>query len=370
MTPTQRLSTSLMPLERALASALDGLAPVAPVALPLAEAICCVVAELPPFDAHPPHDVAAVDGWAMRANDLVGASSYTPLPLPAAPYWVEAGDAMPDGCDCVLDADAVEVDGPLAQVLSEAFPGQGVRRKGHDIAQGRPLVGPRRRLCARDLLVARAAGIDKLLVRRPRLRIVNVPGARATADFIAASAASAGAAIEQIEARGRDTASVAGALDVDACDVLITIGGSGVGRTDAAVTALAARGAVLVHGIAMQPGRTSAVGRIGTTPVIALPGAPDHAYAAWWTLAIPVLDRLSEREPRKTLRLPLSRKIASSVGIAEFVLLERGTGAWTPLAVGDLSLAAIARAQGWLVVPGGSEGLAAGAPADAYMLRE
>ena len=134
--------------------------------------------------------------------------------------------------------------------------------------------------------------------------------------------------------------------------------------------ALAQRGEVIAHGIALQPGRTSAVGRIGKTPVVALPGAPDQAFAAWWTLALPVLDRLSGRRPRKTLSLPLARKIASSVGIAEIVLLERKDGAWMTLAAGELSLEAIARAEAWLAVPGGSEGFAAGAPVDAYMLRE
>ena len=116
---------------------------------------------------------------------------------------------------------------------------------------------------------------------------------------------------------------------------------------------MAGRGEVIAHGIALQPGRTSAVGRIGNTPVVVLPGAPDQAFAAWWTLALPVLDRLSGRRPRKTLNLPLARKIASGVGIAEIVLLERKQGDWVTLAAGDLSLDAIARAEAWLAVPGG-----------------
>jgi molybdopterin biosynthesis enzyme len=152
--------------------------------------------------------------------------------------------------------------------------------------------------------------------------------------------------------------------------LLLTVGGSGVGRTDATVTALTERGEIIAHGIAVQPGRTSAVGRAGNTPVVVLPGAPDQAFAGWWTLALPVLDRLSGRRPRKTLTLPLARKIASGVGIAEIVLLERKHGAWVPLAAGDLSLDAIARAEAWLTVPGGAEGYAAGTAVDGYMLRE
>jgi molybdopterin biosynthesis enzyme len=71
-----------------------------------------------------------------------------------------------------------------------------------------------------------------------------------------------------------------------------------------------------------------------------------------------------------TVTLPLARKIASSVGIAEIVLLEKNDRGWMPLTVGDLSLETVARADAWLVVSGGSEGFAAGAPVDAYMLRD
>jgi molybdopterin biosynthesis enzyme len=212
--------------------------------------------------------------------------------------------------------------------------------------------------------------MERLSIRRPRLRIVNVPGGSVTANLIAESAQAAGAEAVTFTAAGRDAGSIAAALDGGACDLLLIVGGSGVGRTDAAVTALTARGKVLVHGIALQPGRTSAVGRVDKTPVLVLPGASDQAFAAWWALALPVLDRLSGRRPRKTVTLPLARKIASGVGIAEIVLLERKKGLWSTLAVGELSLEAIARAEAWLMVPGGSEGYAAGSPVDAYMLRD
>ena len=274
---------------------------------------------------------------------------------------------MPDGCDCVLDSDSVDLSGPLPQVLAEAIPGQGVRRAGGDIAAGTLVAEAGRRVLPRDVLMARAAGIARLSVRRPRLGVVNVPGGAVTADLIAESARAAGADVVSSMAAGRDAESIAAALGDGAYDLLLTVGGSGVGRTDAAVTALAARGEVFAHGIALQPGRTSAVGRVGKTPVVVLPGAPDQALAAWWTLALPVLDRLSGRRPRKTVNLPLARKIASQVGLAEIVLLERKQDMWTTLAVGELSLDAIARAEAWLVVSGGSEGFAAGSAVDAYM---
>ena len=370
MVTPQRLSPSLTPLDTALAALLRGVAPVTARELPLAEALRCIAADMPPLGAVPPHDIAATDGFAFRARDLVGASSYSPWPLAALPVWVEAGDVIPDGCDCVLDSDSVDRSGPVPQVLAEAIPGEGVRRAGADVAAGSLVAEVGRRVVARDLLIARAAGITRLKVRRPRLRIVNIPGGTVTADLIAESARSAGAEVTRASAAGRDAGSIAGAIEAGGCDLMLLVGGSGVGRTDATVTALAGSGEVLAHGIAVQPGRTSAVGRIGNTPVVVLPGAPDQAFAAWWTLALPVLDRLSGRRPRKTLNLPLARKVASGVGIAEIVLLERKHGTWVTLAVGELSLDAIARAEAWLTVPAGAEGFAAGTAVDGYMLRE
>ncbi|MEK9281612.1 molybdopterin-binding protein [Bradyrhizobium sp. ISRA442] len=366
----QRLPPSLTSLDAALAALLDRLAPLAPVELPLAEAAGCIAAGMPLLTAYPPRDVAAADGWALSANDLVGASSYSPLPLTTAPQWVEAGDTMPAGCDCVLDADAVDVSGPLVQVLAEGLPGQGVRRAGRDIADRTFAAAEGAPIDAADLLLARVAGVDRLGVRRPRLHIVNVPGATATMLMIVDIARAAGLQVSSHEARARDAVSIADALEATASDLIVTIGGSGVGRVDAAVTALARRGDVIAHGVALQPGHTVAIGRLGKVPVIALPGAPDQALAAWLALVLPVIDRLSARGPRRSVTLPLARKIASGVGVAELALLAEEQGAWMPLAIGEWSLRAIADADAWLLIPGSSEGFAAGTPVDAYLMRE
>lgn len=367
---TQRLPPSLTSLDTALAALLRGIDPVAPVELPLAEAAGCIAAGTPLLAAYPSRDIAAADGWALRANDLVGASSYSPLPLANLPVWVDAGDAMPEQCDCVLDADAVDISGPLAQVLAEGLPGQGVRRAGGNIAERTPVVAEGCAIGAAALLLVRIARVDSLSVRRPRLRIVNLPGAKVTAHMVADIARAAGLDVSIHVASARDVASIATALDASACDLVLTIGGSGVGRQDAAVTALARRGEVIAHGLALQPGRTAAVGRLGKVPVVVLPGSPDHALAAWLALALPLIDRLSARRPRLSLTLPLARKIASGVGIAEIALLAQEQGAWLPLAVGEWPLQAIARADAWLLIPGSSEGFGAGTPVDAYLMRE
>ena len=373
MIQTQRLPASLTPLDAALRALLQGLKPIAPIEIPLAEALGCVAADMRPLKPHPPRDAAESDGWALRATDLVGASSYSPLPLPMSPVWVEAGDPLPAGCDCVLDADLLDQTSPLVQASGEATPGQGVRRAGGDIDGTSAVIAAGQRIRPLDLLIARTAGLEKLNVRRPRLCLVNIPpgsGEPITARLIADTARAAGAHVSNVEAAGRGATSIEAVVDTGACDLLITIGGSGVGRSDAAITALTARGAVLTHGMALQPGRTAAAGRIAKVPMIALPGAPDQALSVWWTLVLPTLDALSGLLPREQQMLPLVRKVASSVGITELALLEKSGQGWMPIAVGALSLGAIARADAWLAIQAASEGFAAGAVVGAYMLRE
>jgi molybdopterin molybdotransferase len=371
MTAGQRLTGSLIPLDEALTALLDGLEPVAPIERPIAETWGSVAAEVLLPGPVPVSDLAVSDGWAFRAHDLVGASSYSPLPLAGPPVWVEAGDRMPHGSDCVVDSDLVELSGSMFQVLGEALPGQGVRRAGADIGKGGLTIAAGRRLSALDVMLAGAAGLKQLAVRRPRLHLINIPAMdryAITAQLIAESARAVGADVITSQAGGRDASSVAEVFDRERCDLVITVGGTGVGRTDATVEALTMREALIAHGIAVQPGRTTALGKVNHIPLIALPGAPDQALAAWWTLGLPALDRLSgHRRHAKTL--PLARKISSSVGIADIALVRKMDGAWVPLAIGDLSLEHMARADAWLAVPGSSEGFAAGTSVDAYRLR-
>lgn len=369
----QRLSASLTPLDTALELLCAGIGSIEPTSLPLAEARDCVAADMLPLHAVPAWDMAAADGWAFCANDLVGASSYSPVLLTTSPIWVEAGDRMPDGCDCVLDSDLVDASSAMFQVLGEAIPGQGVRRRGGDISAGRSFIDGGQPIRPLDLLLARAAGLVTLEVRRPRLQLIVVPavnGSNATGCMIAELANAASARVVHTLAQGRDVDSIVAALDASSCDLLVTVGGTGVGRSDAIVRALARRGKVFAHGIALQPGRTSAIGRIEHAPVIALPGASDQALAAWWMLVLPLLDKLAGRLSRQTRTLPLVRKVSSGIGIAEIVLLRLTEAGWLPLASGDLSLDHIARADAWFTVPAGGEGFAAGTPTSAYMLRD
>jgi molybdopterin biosynthesis enzyme len=226
-------------------------------------------------------------------------------------------------------------------------------------------------LSAVDLVIARAIGLEELAVRRPQVRIINVPptnGVSSTAPLIADMVRRAGADVVSIEAAGRDARSIAGELNDIGCDMILIIGGTGEGRTDATVTALAEKSALLAHGIALQPGRTTAIGLFGKCPIVALPGALDQALAAWWAIVLPVLDRLSGRHISEEA-LPLALKISSGPGMAEIVLLKRESRKWLPLSTGDLALGSLSSADAWVVVPGRSEGYASGALCSAYLLR-
>lgn len=364
---------ALTSLDAALGILLEGLAPVSPVSMPLEQTLGRVAAEMPALpEAHPVRDIAVMDGWACRALDLVGASTYSPLVLASVPICVETGDAMPDGYDCVLESDLIDYTGPLVQALGEAAPGEGVRRAGEDLTVGRPLVLEGRRLSAADLLVARVAGKSELAVRLPRVRLVDVGSATGetfTTLLVAECVRTSGAMLATVVAPGRDAASISAALDGEACDLIILVGGTGDGRADATAEALATRGGLLAHRIAVRPGARTALGRLGSMSVVALPGLPDQALGSFLTLVQPVLDRLSGFSGPSCITLPLSRKISSTVGLSEIALLRRKQELWVPLAVGDFSLDAIRLAEAWLAVPQGSEGYGAGTPVAPVPLR-
>ncbi|MCP3054143.1 molybdopterin-binding protein [Aurantimonas marianensis] len=373
MTALQEIGGALAAFDVVHDWLLDGLAPVAPVDLPLDAVLGAIAAEPEPAShACPSWDEAAIDGWALAARDLIGASSFAPAVPAVPPVRVEVGDILPDGCDCVVDLHGVDAQGPLIQVLTEAIPGQGVRRAGEDIAVGQLPAIPGRRISAFDLLCARRGGLMDLPVRRPLVRLIDLESAHAarlTADFAAARAGAAGAVVARVSCK-RDAASIASNILAEAADLIVLVGGTGAGRNDQTAAAIAQAGERFAHGIALQPGRTAAFGRVGQIPVIALPGQPDQALAVWLTLVEPILLVLTGARPRDPVSLPLARKISSGIGVTDIVLLKQTERAWTPLTVGALSPAQLVSADAWCLIPAMSEGHAAGTPVAGYSLHE
>jgi molybdopterin biosynthesis enzyme len=150
---------ALTPLETALAALLDDLAPIAPTPVAVVEAGGLVAADMPPIETPvPPTNIAEIDGWAFRASDLAGASSYATLAMTGAPAWVEAGAPLPTGCDCVLEPAFVEQAGPAIAILGEAALGESASRVGEDAAVGGLVVTPGRVMTALDLCWRAARG--------------------------------------------------------------------------------------------------------------------------------------------------------------------------------------------------------------------
>jgi molybdopterin biosynthesis enzyme len=213
---------------------------------------------------------------------------------------------------------------------------------------------------ATDAAAFAAAEIAEVAVREPR---VCVAPARAGHDPIIAAAvellASAAAAAGGMVHRAADGAAVL--ADTEA-DVIIVVGGTGAGRNDMSVRALAAVGKVEVRGVALTPGETATFGMIGQRPVLLVPGRLDAALAVWLTLGRHLVARLTGGfgDAQGTLAL-LTRKHASPLGLVEVVPVHQSGDQAEPIASGYWPLQAIVRANGWILVPSESEGYPAGA---------
>lgn len=358
--------------EEALAALLGVLAaPVAARRLPAADAVGRVLAE-PLLAARPVPDrpAASRDGWAVAAAETLGAGPYAPAVLPVAPARVAPGDPMPPGTDAVLPPFDLDAEGPLPQALAALAPGEGMRQPGEEVAAGAVLRAAAERLAARDLPALAALGVTEVAVRAPRLGwiaagpgIAADPARDALRPLFAALAREVGATLHALPPAPPDPAAIVAALRAAAGghDLLLLVGGSGEGPEDRGAEALAAAGRLLFHGLGARPGRTAGAALVEGCPVLLLPGRAEDALGAWILLARPALEALSAAVPAPSVRLRLTRKVASTVGLAELVLLRPdGAGGAEPLAVGALPLAALSAAGAVMVVPPRSEGYEAG----------
>jgi len=334
----------------------------------ISDALGCASAGFVAPSPLPDRLVAVYDGWAVFSQDCVGASSYSPVPLATAPAWVENGDALPDGCDGVIRPDGLDVATSVPQIICELRPGEGVRRVGEDVSPGTVILRSGQRIDELSLLIAARFGLKMLPIRRPKVGLINVSaedGNSSTTGYIRHLASRSGALIEHVIVGERSVQAIRAALNCLEADLIVTVGGTGEGRADATVEALGPE-CLIAHGIALAPGRTGAIGKSGQIPVVCLPGALEDALAVWWSLGLPVLDRLIGLERSSETR-PVRRKIASAAGISDVVLLAREQENWLPLSVGRLPLAALIRAEAWMAIPSQSEGFAPGTPCTAYV---
>ena len=368
--------------------------PLAPI--PYADALARLIAPLSPMAAEagrpqagrtlaaaivappwPPMALAAIDGWAVAADTTTGAGPYNPLPLVpgVSAHAVRVGDRLPVGCDAVIVPDSAEVLGSLLQAVEAAAAGAGVEAAGADWPGG-TLLAAGRVLDPVALAALASAGIGHVaLVGVPRVRLIvtgdaPVDGAAALAALIGRD----GGGVAVVAVRDGQEACAA-ALAADGADLVITTGGTGTGANDRTVAALAAVGRVDAHGIGLRPGGTTAFGVAfglgGDRPAILLPGRPAAALAAYEMLAGAAVRRLCGRScdlPHRVVRRPLSRKLISSAGDVDVVWVRLSGAVAEPVASGEAAgILAAGAADGFVVLPAGSEGLPAGAEIDVHL---
>jgi molybdopterin biosynthesis enzyme len=255
--------------------------------------------------------------------------------------------------------DAITLRGDRAEATAPIAPGEGVLAPGADATPATALRRAGERLRALDLAAMAAVGIAEVTIRSPRLALARATTARtpvlnAVQATLSRCTTKAGCAVTE-------ASSLAEALSEGQCDAVIGIGGTGSGRRDDAVQELARRGRVEAHGIAVCPGETAAFGFVGERPVLLVPCRLDAALAVWLLIGRQLMARLAGGSIADApIAASLRRKVTSTIGMTEVIPVSCRDGMAEPLGSGYLSLTALARSDGWILVPAESEGFAAG----------
>jgi len=328
----------LMSVEQASARAAELAAPVSGIeTLPLGQADGRVLAEtlvagldLPPFAN------SAVDGYAVRFADLTPAGE-TVLALAGriaagadaagvatsgVTVRVFTGAPMPAGADTVFMQEDVLLEGGRVRLPAGLKAGANARPAGEDIAAGEQAFFAGHRLRPQDLALLAALGQTHVNVRRrPRVAIFSTgdeltePGQPlrpaaiydANRSLLAAMVARAGAEVLDLGILRDEPDSLAKRLAeaARACDLILTSGGVSTGEEDHVKTALARAGSLDFWRIGIKPGRPVAMGVIGTTPFVGLPGNPVAVFVTFAFVARPLLARLAGTAHRAPAALPV-----------------------------------------------------------------
>jgi|tagenome__1003787_1003787.scaffolds.fasta_scaffold20969236_3 molybdopterin molybdotransferase len=313
-------------VEEHRARCLAAVAPPAPVRVPLLDALGLLLAEdvvsalvLPPFDN------SAMDGFAVRAAELVGATEADPRDLPVLgevaagsgrPDPLEPGTAVrimtgapvPPGADAVVPVEWTGgwQDGERVVVHRGPEPGQFVRAAGGDVDAGEVVLRSGARLSPRHLALLAAVGRDAVAVRpAPRVAVLSTgtelvplghePGYGQIHDSngygLTAAARELGAVASYGGIVPDEPSAVRAALEEAAAsaDLVLTSGGVSAGTRDTVKEVLTAVGTVRFDKVAMQPGMPQGFGLIGTTPVFTLPGNPVSSMVSFEVFVRPAL---------------------------------------------------------------------------------
>ena len=358
-------------------------------ALPLDEADGCVVAETVASPENVPHyRRAAMDGYAVRAEDTFGASDRSPVVLreqdavgPRTTAQVHTGSELPEGADAVVMVEHTEEVGDEIEVFEPVAEGENVGPVGEDVEEGQHLYDPGHRLRPSDLGLLKSVGATEVTVfETPTVSVIPTgeelvqsdpePGEIIETNGLTVSrlARRWGGEVTYNDIVTDDEERLAEAIrhDLDH-DIVVTTGGSSVGKRDLLPDVVSELGEVVVHGVGIKPGHPVAFGVVEETPVLMLPGYPVSCLINAVQFLRPALAWLAgtEPEPFPTVTARLEEKIYSEPGMRSFarVQLEERDGERVATAVrasGAGVLSSVALSDGWVVVPENSEGIDGG----------
>jgi molybdopterin molybdotransferase len=390
---------------------LAAISALPPALLELGDAEGCVLAEdvtagvsLPSFDN------SAMDGYAVLAADLQGASERSPVTLPVMAE-IAAGDTgafalvpgtairimtgaqLPSGADAVVPVELTDGGVARVEIRAEVAMGNAVRYVGGDAVQGETLLVSGTRLKPMHIAVAASAGRARVLVRpRPRVVVLAtgnelaepgtplVPGRiwESNSYMIAAAAREAGAIAYRHSIVPDDPAGVLPTLEEQLlrADLLVTTGGVSMGgEHDVVKAALSQLGTVAFHKVAMQPGMPQGFGTVGDdrVPIFTLPGNPVSAYVSFQLFVRPAIGALQGQLTQflPVVSVTLAGPVRSPAGRRSFLrgVLSEDQTQVTPLSgQGSHQIAALGKANALIIIPEWVVSLSEGDKADVLIL--
>jgi putative molybdopterin biosynthesis protein len=349
----------------------------------------------------PLFNAAAMDGIAVTAAATAGAAETTPLTLIRNKDFkvVDTGDPVYPPFDAVIMAeDTVEIDEDTVQIRAAAAGWQHIRPIGEDIVSGEMILPGRHRIRPIDIGVLLSAGITEVGVfQKPRVAVFPTGNEifecgsepkeggiiESNSRMLAAMVQEGGGEAARFDPVPDDPVLLRQALSPADYDMALVIAGSSAGTEDFTAQVLGEIGEVVVHGVAMKPGKPVVLAVVRDKPVIGIPGYPVSAYLAYLNFAAPVLAVLGGRHERaaehgaKTVPAVIAKRLVSSLKHREYVRIKAGMVdgrlVASPLARGAGAAMSLVRADGFCVIEQRSEGIEAGetAPVELYRpLRE